>query len=259
MSPTSAIPEHRHRAPVAASRPTVASVPSGRSAQGAGTNGSARKPLHRPRDPEVPRRVRIRLAARIPIQYGVRFGVEAYGRVRPGRTDIHPGDVELRLMPRQSLGRVRRAELSLWLGGVLRWRDDWAPVDHHLVGLVDGRRIAHVGIATRSAEFNGCVSQIGMVGAVYTDPRYRSRGVASTLMNEACERMIEHGLSHGLLMCASPLQAFYERLGWSRVAGPLSFDWGRGRRTDRGCTMVRCLSTDASLPQGHIGLYGKPV
>lgn len=65
-----------------------------------------------------------------------------------------------------------------------------------------------------------------MIGAVYTNPQQRGRGLASRLLEAAAGRLRIAGVDFGVLWTTQP--AFYERLGWSMadcgVLGEMEID-----------------------------------
>ncbi len=77
-----------------------------------------------------------------------------------------------------------------------------------------------------------------MIGAVYTHPKQRGKGLASRLLEAAAERLRIAGMDFGVLWTTQP--AFYERLGWSMadcgVLGEMEIDVPK---TQVPCDVVR--------------------
>ena len=79
---------------------------------------------------------------------------------------------------------------------------------------VDGRIVAHVGIAIRDASILGMPVRVANIGAVCCDPDYRGQGFASQLMDDSRQHSIQQGAS---LMLISGGRGLYHRLGYVEV------------------------------------------
>ena len=128
----------------------------------------------------------------------------------------------------------------------------------YVVGILQTRLIACVGVLKRVIEVDGEPLRVGGITGVVTEPEYRGRGIASTLVARAVHFMREElKLPLALLTCKPRLGPFYEKLGWQTVEEPTIFAQADGPRTVRGLTMV-VESGSARWPEGLIDLQGLP-
>jgi predicted acetyltransferase len=127
-----------------------------------------------------------------------------------------------------------------------------------VVGTLNKKLIGHVGILQRKISLAGKLIRVGGIHGVVTEPAYRCRGVASTLMGKAIEYVKDElNLPFALLTCKPRLEAFYNRLGWKTVKGPCVFEQPDGPRSCGGLTMVvKC--GEQTWPEGRIDLCGLP-
>ena len=75
--------------------------------------------------------------------------------------------------------------------------------------------VSHALAHTSTVEARGTRTTVGMIGMVYTDPKFRGRGAAQLAVRGAVERLHARGAS--LVILWSDLDAFYARLGFHRA------------------------------------------
>jgi GNAT superfamily N-acetyltransferase len=90
-----------------------------------------------------------------------------------------------------------------------------------LVATERGRPIAAVTILPRHLRILGHAIPAGGLGGLFTDPAARGRGVATELLERACETMRSAGLELGLIFPGAPpaTAAFYAKRGWHTWGG----------------------------------------
>ena len=116
--------------------------------------------------------------------------------------------------------------------------------------------VSHVGIAPREVAAGDRSIAVGGLGWVGTLPEWRERGLGAAAMRRAASVLRDDlKLPFGLLVCHEPTVAFYRKLGWQRVAGPLRFDQPAGPVEWPDATMV-LPSGAAAWPPGPIDLWG---
>jgi hypothetical protein len=104
-----------------------------------------------------------------------------------------------------------------------------SPMEWRVTLWLDGELVSHVGLVRRTIDVGGRPLDVGGVGWVGTLAERRLGGLASRTMRRAQEFMREElGVEFGLLVTSQPTAPFYEKLGWSIVPGPLSFDQPSG-------------------------------
>lgn len=125
-------------------------------------------------------------------------------------------------------------------------------MDHALGGVhflleAEGVIAAHASVVERRLDTGGHRLATGYVEAVATLPRFRNRGYASSVVEEA-GRHIDATFRLGAL--GTGLHAFYERLGWIVWRGPTFVRTGQGlvpTPEDDGYVMVRLTPTSPAL------------
>jgi aminoglycoside 2'-N-acetyltransferase I len=134
----------------------------------------------------------------------------------------------------------------------------YAPADWYVVGFLGHELVGHAGVVKRVIAVGGQTLEVGGITGVVTEPDYRKRGVARTLIARGMEFLRdEHQVSLALLTCSRQLGSLYERLGWRVVQGPTVYAQPDGPRTCSGLTMV--MESDCiSWPDGPIDLQGLP-
>jgi GNAT superfamily N-acetyltransferase len=91
-----------------------------------------------------------------------------------------------------------------------------------------------------------------------TMPTHRGRGIASALLRESQPAWFDDlGAECGLLLCADPLLSFYSRLGWQKVAGPVTYAQPDGTRTWAANCMLLHAQGQLPLPK-VVDLRGLP-
>ena len=92
------------------------------------------------------------------------------------------------------------------------------------VALEKGELIGTVSILPRRLQVLGHAIPTGGIGGLYTAPGIRERGVASELLERACEAMRSRGLELSVVFPSGPLAAgtYFEKRGW--------YSWG-GQQT----------------------------
>ena len=156
-----------------------------------------------------------------------------------------------------------RRHMDAWLDQTFGYDDvgiEWAKDDWSVLVRLDDQIVCHVGIVERVGRVNGQPVRLGGVGGVATRVEYRKRGLAQAAMERAAEFMRDElGVEFGLLVCSQPKIAYYSKLGWRCVPGPLMFDQPKGQVTFGDQTKIMILPcTNRDWPQGAIDLCGLP-
>jgi len=134
----------------------------------------------------------------------------------------------------------------------------YAEPQWYVIGFVDHVLASRVGVLQRTASVGDRPLHIGGICTVVTEPEYRGRGIASSLMRTAVTFMNgELQLDFGLLTCKPRLESLYGGLDWQTVEGPTIFDQPTGMRGCGGLTMVIECS-GRRWPEGKINLCGLP-
>ena len=112
-------------------------------------------------------------------------------------------------------------------GDRFRQQAEWDPTWHDenvFVALEQDRIVATATIVPRHLKILGHVVPAGGIGNLYTDPSVRSRGVATEVLDRACEAMRARGLELAVAFPGAPpaTPPFFEKRGF--------FGWG-GQQT----------------------------
>jgi len=138
---------------------------------------------------------------------------------------------------------------------LLRWR----PKDWHFILDADGRAASHVGILKHTVSAGGQAVVVGGVGGVVTVPEAQGHGYAQRLMRHAAAYMCEElGVEFGFLFCRDQLVAFYERLGWRLVTGPVEVEQEAGPLVPPFNVMVLPCGEGREWPEGKVKLKSLP-
>jgi GNAT superfamily N-acetyltransferase len=128
----------------------------------------------------------------------------------------------------------------------------------YVLGMFEGELIGRVGVLSRTISVGGAPVAVGGITGVVTEPDYRGRGVARTLVAHALAFLRdEQHLPLVMLTCNRKLGPLYEKLGWRVVEGPTVYAQPDGPRTCPGLTMVS-ESGSISWPDGRIDMRGLP-
>ncbi|MEA3364331.1 MAG: GNAT family N-acetyltransferase [Candidatus Hydrogenedentes bacterium] len=135
---------------------------------------------------------------------------------------------------------------------------DWARPDWRVLVRSDGELAAHVAITQRTVSANGKPARVGGIGGVMSPPRFQGKGHAKTAMLRARDYMQKTlHLEFGFLFCSADLLRYYQRLGWERIDGPVSFAQDEGDATWHEKAMVLPL-TDRPWPGPPVDINGRP-
>lgn len=112
-------------------------------------------------------------------------------------------------------------------GDRFRQQAEWDPTWHDenvFVALEKDTIVATATIVPRHLKILGHVVPTGGIGNLYTDPALRARGVATEVLDRACEAMRARGLELAVAFPGAPpaTPEFFEKRGW--------FGWG-GQQT----------------------------
>ena len=135
---------------------------------------------------------------------------------------------------------------------------EWSVPDWRVLVWADGQVVSQLAIVERVGRVAGQPVKLGGVGGVIARPAWRGRGFTSAALRRAAAFMCQElGVEFGLLLCEEDVAAFYERLGWQAVEGPLTFDQPGGQATWPAAVMVLPCGEQA-WPSGVIDLCGLP-
>jgi predicted N-acetyltransferase YhbS len=123
----------------------------------------------------------------------------------------------------RSVGADERARLVSWLEAGLRdgrrgrLAQEYGPILHEpatrsVVATAEGRFVSHALARAVDARAGGITARIGMIGLVYTDDRFRRRGLAARCIRE-CERWLA-ARGAALVALWSDRHDWYARLGY---------------------------------------------
>lgn len=159
------------------------------------------------------------------------------------------------------LTRDLRSEIRAWLVEAFALEEDttlWSRVDWHILVWIGQELVSHAEVVERVVSVGNREMAVGGMGGVVTKPVWRNRGLA-TLCVEAARNFIcgELDLAYGLLMCDKSVVPFYERLGWTVVAGPLYYDQPDGKVIFEDVLMVFPCRGQV-WPAGSIDVQGPP-
>ncbi len=149
-------------------------------------------------------------------------------------------------------------EWSRELFGEAEDKYDWARPDWRVLVREAGVLAAHAAISQRTVSANGEPARVGGIGGVMSPRKFQGKGHAKIAMLRTHEYMRETlGLEFGFLFCSAPLLRYYQRLGWERIEGPVTFAQDEGDADWEEEAMVLPL-TDRIWPGPPIDLNGLP-
>lgn len=134
----------------------------------------------------------------------------------------------------------------------------WKPKDLHVLVDVDGQAVSHVGILQHTITVGEQFVKVCGVGGVVTALYAQGKGYATRAMLYAQDFMLsEWGVDFGLLFCRDQLLAFYERLGWQRVAEPVLIEQPLGEiNSPMNVMVLPCRGQ--TWPEGPVKLNSLP-
>jgi len=127
-----------------------------------------------------------------------------------------PGD-----LLRQTLATLRNE----WPGAFTCVKADRAelndPALHAMIFslLVDSHLASHLSVQRKTIEHGGETYKAYGLSGVLTVPAFRGNGYGERVVRAATAFMKQEGADIGLFTCDLPLQAFYERCGWTLLEG----------------------------------------
>jgi predicted N-acetyltransferase YhbS len=101
--------------------------------------------------------------------------------------------------------------------------------------------LGHVAIVTRTIRWGDQSMRMAGIQSLAVDVSMRKSGVSQELMTQCMDESKRRGYELGLLFCLPKLEAFYSRLGWSKIISPIMV------RNEQGQTIL--------LPDKNIGMY----
>ncbi len=140
--------------------------------------------------------------------------------------------------------------------GVRSWSS--ARPELRLLGVADGRPVAHVAVLRRFLQIDGRAQVVGDVGLVAVDPGLHGTGLGAELLVRARAALAGLEMPFGFLTCGEQVAGFYARGGWSRIEGPTRMVRADGRvQVYGGVSMVLAVSTPLDeWPCGQIDRNG---
>lgn len=135
----------------------------------------------------------------------------------------------------------------------------WRPKTHHVVARSDdGLALASAGTLVVEVEVADERFEVIGVGGVLVKAEYRGRGLARTVVAAVLARASDLGLDFALLFCHDDRSGLYEKLGFTRVGGPVTVEQPGGPLVIPQVTMWRALRPGADWPAGPLRVLGLP-
>lgn len=152
-----------------------------------------------------------------------------------------------------------RAYIRLWLAQTHGWRTRWAAFDWYVTAEIDGRQVSIAGVVDRRGAVGCTPARLGLLGGVFTLPRYRRKGMASAVVQHSTRLIVDElKCNFGVLICSDKLVPFYQRLGWRLVANEMVYE----RFSQRGVVDINVMVYEFAgrpLPPGPIDVVGLPA
>jgi GNAT superfamily N-acetyltransferase len=115
------------------------------------------------------------------------------------------------------------------------------PRDRRFILYAQNSPVSHVAVIAHNARANGKDVLIGGIGGVVTVPSVRNQGYAAKLVSHATAFLRdEWNADFALLFCIDRMVAYYERLGWRKVACEVLLEQPTGA--------IRCPFNVMSIP-----------
>ena len=143
-------------------------------------------------------------------------GMDAAARVTVQRLDAFT-DNDRAVLRALSLAVYPPDAEGEWAGRHLEWA---TPTWCVCVQALDGTLASFISIVLRQATHDGAPVHIGGIGGVMTHPALRGRGFAGQGIRRAVEFFhAQEAVDFGLLVCATHMLGYYQRLGWQPFSG----------------------------------------
>ncbi|HIE13908.1 TPA: GNAT family N-acetyltransferase [Candidatus Bathyarchaeota archaeon] len=149
---------------------------------------------------------------------------------------------------REEISSLRRlTDLCFWKGLVDKYPQLFNEdnLENLRVIVKDGEVISHVGMTYQWVSIFGCKTLVACIGAVCTHPKYRMRGLATTLFHDACVKARRDGID---FMMVSGSRGLYLRAGCRPIKGCYLRVTVRSKRRssplEENLTLRECTSKD---------------
>lgn len=144
-------------------------------------------------------------------------------------------------------------------GGARSWSS--ARPERRLVGLAEGRTVAHAAVLRRFLQVGEQTQLVGDIGLVAVDPDRHGTGLGGELLVRTRAMLAALDMPFGFLTCGEQVTGFYSHGGWVRIEGPTRMVRADGRvQVYGGVSMV--LAVNAPLgewPSGQVDRNGLEV
>lgn len=142
--------------------------------------------------------------------------------------------------------------------GVVPHALTWRPKELHFVLYSNGKPVSHVGLLKHVVAVNGKPVTVAGVGGVVTVPEAQRKGMACRLMQHAGQFLKRQWkVDAGLLFCLPKLEAYYMRLGWHTIEGPVTIEQPKGKIASPLRVMILPLGK-TNWPTGEVDLQSLP-
>ena len=133
----------------------------------------------------------------------------------------------------------------------------WSSPDWTLFIKENNEVSTFLNIVLREVNFDNRKVHVAGINNVITPEKFRGKGYASLMMNEAKNFIFNQlNLDHALLLCADSVMPFYKNLGWYQVDSKVYFEQPSGTKLYDSNTML--LSCNSSINPRKIDLNGMP-
>jgi GNAT superfamily N-acetyltransferase len=116
--------------------------------------------------------------------------------------------------------------------------------------------IAHAGLCVRTVSWGGAQQMVGAVGAVFTRPEHRGRGLGAAVVGDALSCARDEGVA---LCLVSGYGLLYRRLGFDPAPAAIRWTWPADARTAAGGARVRPFGAQSGQSDGEAGGTGGPL
>ena len=135
---------------------------------------------------------------------------------------------------------------------------EWASHDWMELGLLEDQLVSQLCLLKREIRIGETLMWVAGIGGLATDPQWQKQGFALQLLQHAKDFMkSQMDVPFGLLICSNPMQHYYAKIGWKKVAESLRYVQSGAHRILTTCVMILPLD-DQDWPAGEIDLCGLP-